>query len=911
VTGQALPGLKTISCPPAQLLGAACRQIASTYAGSAPDLTRLTIVVPDLHAVVAVVQALRDTFARPVLLLPRIVTLRSWSSEIALDQDVTTAVAQESVLYRLLAERGWLAGADLWMAATELAALFAELTRWRVALPASRDDLKARLEAAYRAKAGVSFGFEARLIHELWHASHSGGAIDAESAYVLQLERLVHLLNTPICALGLTRLAPAETEFFQRAALRVAVDLYQADPAAGGQPIERAIAQTWPTTARVDLPVRANELRAAIPISPFRGRLRFFAAQSAEQQARAVDVAIRQWLLRGRKNIAVVVFDRVIARRARALLERAEVLVRDEAGWTLSTTSAATVVGRWLDAVSSDFTHGDFLDFLKSPFAFHDWPRHERQQTVWGLEQALRGANVRSGISRYVRLAQDCKDQRLQTLLSRVVRAEQLLARSRPKTIHGWLHALGESLAELGVREGLAADAAGAELLKLLDMLGAELEADVLRLGFGEWRRWLARKLEAATFRDRSIESPVIFTNLQATRLRRFDAVLLLGADARHLPGTASAQAFFNQGVRRELGLPVRADEVREAEQLLNAVITACDDVLVTWQSALADEPNLLSPLLERLLTLQGLAWGESLEDATLAAAVELGGLGTHTSELPAKSVRPAPRITSALLPAAVSASSYNALLACPYQFFARYALKLARMDEVEEEIDKADYGEQVHRVLSEFHRAHARVCDLPAQQAQRLLTELSERSFRRLIEHDYQAAAWLARWLALIPQYIEWQRAREAQGFRFVAAEADRSLEIDTPSGRKLLLRGRIDRVDQGIDGDFAVVDYKTRAPERLRKALEVPGEDVQLPVYALLWGGEVAAALFLSIEREGVEPVAVKSEVRALACATRERLGELYDAIADGAPLAAQGSDEVCRYCEMQGLCRKKFWP
>ena len=76
------------------------------------------------------------------------------------------------------------------------------------------------------------------------------------------------------------------------------------------------------------------------------------------------------------------------------------------------------------------------------------------------------------------------------------------------------------------------------------------------------------------------------------------------------------------------------------------------------------------------------------------------------------------------------------------------------------------------------------------------------------------------------------------------------------------------------------------------------------------MLWGGEIAAALFLSIDRDGVEPVAMPSEPNAIAAATRARLARLYDSIAVGAQVPAQGSDDVCQYCEFQGLCRKAYW-
>ena len=127
---------------------------------------------------------------------------------------------------------------------------------------------------------------------------------------------------------------------------------------------------------------RARELQAAQPRSPIAGRLRIFGAANAEQEAQAVDVTVREWLLAGKRRIGIVVQDRSVARRARALPERARVLVKDEAGWAFSTTSAATVIGRWLDVAGTDCYYRDLLDLLKSPFVFHDWPREARQSVV-------------------------------------------------------------------------------------------------------------------------------------------------------------------------------------------------------------------------------------------------------------------------------------------------------------------------------------------------------------------------------------------------------------------------------------------------------------------------------------------------------------------------------------------------
>jgi ATP-dependent helicase/nuclease subunit B len=320
-------------------------------------------------------------------------------------------------------------------------------------------------------------------------------------------------------------------------------------------------------------------------------------------------------------------------------------------------------------------------------------------------------------------------------------------------------------------------------------------------------------------------------------------------------------------------------------------------------------EPNLLSPLVERLAALHELAYGDRLEDHSVAR--RLAGAEARPSGEPlavAETRAPAPAAPG-MLPRRISASGYNSLVACPYQFYARYVLGLAELDEVQEEIEKSDYGSLLHGVLARFHGDHPVVTSLDPAAAQAELERLSEAAFAGAMARSYQARAWLVRWKGLIPSYIEWQREREAQGWRWTGGEVDRSHEITTPAGRKLTLRGRIDRVD-AHEGRFAVVDYKARAVKPLKDSLSAPGEDVQLAVYALLWGEAVSEALFLSIDRGEVAAVPEEGDIQALARATRERLAAVFDSLAGGARLPAQGIAGACEYCEARGLCRKGHW-
>ncbi len=903
-------GLARVEVSAAESTSRAAAAIVGALHARLPDLRDAVVLIPDLHAAPAVARALRAAAAVPTLLLPLITTLAEWAASIPLERPVATRSAREATLYTALAARAWLRGADLWSMASELAGLFDEMIRHNVALAHDLADFAMRLEAAYRARPGSSLRFEAQLVHELWWAmSRDAGELAPAAAFQLRLARLADRASQPIFAIGLDRLAPVDRAFLERYASRAPVTVFEA-VADRRDPLATTLDTAWVSHDAPELRVRAQKLRELHPRSALAGRLRVFGAAGAEQEAQAIDVAVREWLLAGKRSIAVVLQDRVVARRARALLERAAVLVTDEAGWALSTTSAATALGRWLDIVANDAHHQDMFDLMKSPFAFHDWPRDARREVVWRLERYARKANVVGGIDRYLALAQRRDDAEATQLLRRVQRGLALLPRNR-KPLSGWLAALDASMAEIGVRAGLEADPAGEQLLDMLAVLARELAASDVAFSFGEWRRWLARELEGATFHDRCIESPVIFTYLAATRLRRFDAVVICGCDAQHLPGPDPVSRLFNHSVRADLGLPTRTDELRDLERQLAGLIQQSPEILLTWQRQLGGEPNLFSPVLDRLLALERLAHGNDLTDYALAARLPHSQV-THVrpGPLPAAAERPRPAAAHDLLPLEISASAYNALVACPYQFYARYMLGLGELDEVQDLIDKSDYGSLLHGVLARFHRTYPVVSTIAADEVERALRAFSAQAFEEAVANNYLARAWLMQWQALIPAYLEWQSAREAEGWRWHSSETRQRIEIDTPDGRRLAVVGRLDRVDVHADGRVAVIDYKTTREKSLVDKLKEPGEDVQLPLYALLWGGPVAQALFLALESAGVKPVHAK-DLERLAAETGARLGRMYDELHTGAALPAHGIETVCQYCEARGLCRKDYWP
>ncbi len=894
------------------LLGDAAQALIQAEQARLPDLSAITVLLPNLHAAPIMARALGQAAGCPTLLLPTLTTLPQLAKQIALDRCTVPDSERQSLLYGALRARKWFPDATLlWPLTGELLKLFDELTLNQVSLPDSYADFLHQLETAYAATAGVSLQFEARLAHELWHAlRHDLGArLDAASTYALQLGLLAGSASAPLYGVGLADLAPIERDFFAVYAERAAVTLFASpllgeDSTDGGLFLQAA----WGNqNSENPMPLyeRAVALRAAVPLSPLAGKLKLFGAQSLEEEALAAATQVRLWLNAGKREIAIVAQDRLAARRLRALLERHAIYVKDETGWTFSTTAASALIMRWLDLVSDDFYYQDLLDFLKSPLVLGQMPREERREAVSALELLIREHNVVSRLAHYLDLARNNDAAACIPLLEALRSAREGWQTRRAQPLKLWLGLLTATLSQLGMQEPLTRDLAGRQMLDMLARAERELETATETYRFAEWRHWLNQCFERATFLDTGIDSSIVFTHLPATRLRHFDATLLLGCDARHLPAPPAAAVFFNQSVRASLKLPTWRDAWQIEHSDVAGLLARSGAVLATWQAFQQGEPNLLSPLFELLETCHTQTYGANLRDTQLRCL--LAQASRTTSDW--AQTAPAPRLDALTLPQEISASAYGSLMHCPYQYFARYVLKLNALDEVQLTMEKRDFGSIAHHILHRFHHSYPTLNDETNAHWEALLRDISQHVFAPLLRVNYLSRAWLTAWEKLIPAYLTWQRAHEAAGWQWHSGEAVERLTLPLSNDRSLTLKGTLDRLDEGRAGR-AVIDYKMKAKADLTKQLKLPGEDVQLPVYALLAGERVTQAAYLSFHQDTVEAVPLEGDMQMLAAEVADRLQTIFDSLHAGAGLPAQGTEAACAVCEMEGLCRRSYW-
>lgn len=864
---------------PSPFLAAARRFLERAGAASA-DLSGHTVLVPHHAAARDFLVGLRQALGARVVLPPRRLTLPALAASVPGRPAAEPDSRRLADIYGFLRRTGRLQERQLWLAAVELARLLRELSDSQQRLPADFVSFQARLEAAYRRKLGSAMSFEARLAHELWHAFQRTARPDAGRDYAERLAVVAEQAAAPLYHLDLPGLSAVEQAFFARYAERQPV-LYL--PVAPAYP-ERAalLASAW-GEAPADEAARVD------------AALGLYGAASLEEAARTAAAQVCRWLAEGRERIGIVAFDRVLARRLRALLDRRQVLLQDETGWTFSTAAVSHVLDRWFGLLQDDCYYRDLLDFLKSPYLFADLSASIRREVASSLELALRRHGVVEGWERFLRLARQLGLGQAVAVLERMQAARALFGAKR-LSLADWQGRLLQALAGLGALPAFEEDLAGRQLLALLRELQSQLADDVALYRFAEWRRWLLLQLDQLTFVDDRVESPVRLTHLRAARLREFDAVLLLGADAAHLPERA-APGLFNEAVRRELGLPGQADKEAELQAALVDVIARAPKVLAIWQARRDGEPVAASPWLEtldlqhRALFGQGLRWpAQPHAEATAAPMPESATMAA-----------PAP----VELPARVTVSGWQSLVACPYLFYARHLLGLNELDEVAEEMGKRDYGILIHDALARFHAATPVLAERARPELEAALAAAVDAVFAEAGQAQFLAEAWRLRWQRRQAAYLDWALGWEAQGHRFVKAEAKASLAV--PAGAaEILLEGRLDRLDSGPAG-LAVLDYKTNAAQGLRNKLKQPGEDVQLPCYA--WLADAAEAGFVALDEDKVVLLAWQDGLAEAAQAEAARFAATFAAVAAGAALPAQGAASTCRHCEMRGLCRRDY--
>lgn len=808
---------------------------------------RTVVLLPYAQLMPIAVACWMDLY--PGSFLPHFETTSNWAARVATfipaGQDLRMDPARDVLTAQWLLQQS-AAGAQLPGAAAVLLQAALELAPCVAAIaPAQRPDWMARTGAA-AAPSGID-------------------ALDGEAV----LERL---------AIAWAGSSAYATDVLFAPAARQEVDLLCVLPGlahdALAESLQRAVPERALLLARIEAPaLNRVAVRACAD-----------AADEAEQTAAVVLTHVAA----GRTPVGLVATDRALTRRVTALLAArgvvAGVNLRDETGWKLSTTHAAAVVRAAVRAGAPAASADEVLDWAKL------LPRVP-EAALRPLEHALR----RRGVQSWRRAARLWPDDGV----VRVLEAQRQQWPAAPRPLARWLRALQQVLDGAGLGPLLRADSAGVQVIAALGLepraLAAwEADAHAARpLARAAFARWLEGVLEAAHFHPPACPLPaVIVLPLAQVMGRPLAALVLPGADETQLPMAPEPPGRWSAMQRAALGLPTRAQLQDEQTGAWQHALGIGQVELLWCRTDDRGEPQLPSPRVE-MLRLDG-APGVQLQAPDPRARVDVVSEPVHP-----------PQADGSALPVSrISASAYESLRRCPYQFFALRQLGLQEEEELDQDPSKRDWGTWVHAVLRAFHLALQKE---PARDREALMVDAAT-----AVTHaqglDETRGAFLpfaASWLRLRTAYLAWLQAHEAAGYRFAAAEVDGAAVAGT-----LQLIGRMDRQDRAADGSLFLMDYKTEALQKTQARVKPDSEDIQLPFYALLAQTETVRAAYLNLAEREAPSLHEVHDLQELASLLARGMQDDFDRIAAGTPIQALGQGSVCDWCPVRGLCRKDFW-
>ena len=913
-------------------------QLLKQFSHTLPRLNHVVIFLPSNSAA----QDLRtrllkksQALGHSALLPPWIGTLKDWvNGHITLPNPECTIISEQT--RRLLFIEALEQHPDLfneenkWQVSLALLKFFDELNVHHTQISQSPDEWLNTVQQAYSIDHHhTQLQQEAKLIHTLWHAWYkqlqTDNLLDESSAYVLRLHEAQNQLTDEFFCYCMSseQLPPCEKQFIQSLKnSQRCIDINQSSPDLNytQQFLHHAFAYD-----QSPIRPRAENFTSKMGKQPL--PFSIYSARSSEEEASAIDLQIRQWLINGTKSIGIISEDRRLSRRLRALLERANVPMQDLSGWSLATTSAGATLERWLECIEEDFDYRPMLDFLKSNFVQLDVDREEQLSNVYRLEKDIiqhegiarnlirYKKHLRFRLNRLEHWPQNAYNS-VTSLLDQLEQSSELLLQlytsKDGNSLNNYLDALLLNLEQLGLKQTFSQDPAGIRILQTLDDMRHSLNISNPVLGWDDFRTWLGLSLEEHMFNPQTESSPVQLMTLEQAQLRHFDALVIAAADRQFMPGSPASSPFFNQGARKSLGLTTWDEQSRQRLNYFKQLLGNSRESLITYKSESEGEAIPPSPWLEAMDNFHRLCFSQSLENTMLAAllSTQCGVMICDTDDLPEQTIQVKPNAPSDLTPDRLSAGAHQRLINCPYQFFVGDMLKLKPADEISEELKKSDYGERVHLALQAFHR---QVNNLPAafprpitednrNQAIDHLKMISSYVFNKDMEDNILHRSWLHRWFQHIPSYIDWQ-IKQQKTWSVIHTEERLQYKIDASTE----IFGRLDRVDKSDNG-HCIIDYKTGSSASQSDIDS--GENIQLTTYALL--DEAASNIIYLILDDSKHKIKEGASLSGETLETLKadillRLKSILGMIQQNKELPAWGDTSTCNYCHFDGLCRR----
>ncbi len=546
-------------------------------------------------------------------------------------------------------------------------------------------------------------------------------------------------------------------------------------------------------------------------------------ADTPQEEARLIAVLMRGALEEPGRTAALVTPDRDLARRVAVACRRWGINVDDSAGQRLTDTVTGSFLRLCTRACISNLAPGALLALLRHRLC------NQQHDLVSKLEiKGLRGAKPPPGIEGLRnRLAERRDGKELEKFLDKLQKALSPfleLAQQEQVEFHVLLDGHIKTAEALAGADRLWSGDDGEAAALFLSNLRAQA-AELPAMNAEDYLAVLEQLMAGVTVRRAWGTHPRLFIlgQLEA-RLLQADLVILGGLNEGTWPPDAGHDPWMSRPMMKRFGLP--APERGTGLSAHDFAQGFCArDVVLTRARRIDGTPAVPARWLQRLDTvLQAL----KIDPKEITREGERWlDLVRRMDRAPAQKSypRPAPVPPVSLRPRELSATRIETWMSDPYSIYARYVLRLKKLDALEKAPDAADRGNFLHHVMDRFVKDHP--ATLPADAAKKIIAYGSDHLARRADDPGFWDFWWprferLANWTAAHER--DWRRTSTP-----VKTEVPGEMTLGN-----FTLTAKADRIDRLSNGSYAIIDYKSGGA--FSKSKIASGESPQLPLEGLI---------------------------------------------------------------------------
>ncbi|MCA3653880.1 MAG: double-strand break repair protein AddB [Methylobacterium sp.] len=565
------------------------------------------------------------------------------------------------------------------------------------------------------------------------------------------------------------------------------------------------------------------ETRAHVPIAKALDGMTLAEAHDEREEARLIAILMRQTLETPDAQAALVTADRALARRVALELETFGIMPDISDGATLA-GSEAGLFARLFLAAAEGGRSAELLALLRHPASRFGFEFEELRSLVHRLEIVVArqhrfdpalpwAGRVRAVMEGQPPLwpwgkpAMREELEPLATLAATLDRAfAPFLPRAGTRPLADMVRDLRATIDD--VSQAFNEAFSGAERLE--DALETLIRfGKDLRVTSSELLALIEQRLGATPMppeQPRGARARIL--GFLEARLLHADRVILGGLNEGSVPPAVAGDPFLNRSMR--LGLGIQPGERRIGQAAHDVTMLAgTTDLVLTRAKRVGTAPSLPSRFLLRLAAFAGPdMWKGEVVARGEACLKALRALDDPGARVPAPPPRPVPG--GRRIPQRISITEVETLFADPYALYARRILQLEPLGAIDPPPDARDRGTILHRVLERFTR------ELPApdaEQAAQRLRAMAADELRMLASEPELKLFWERAFEAMLPGFLAYEAEARARA-QLVIPEARAEKVLHLPSGARLTLTGKADRIEIDARGFARIVDYKTGTP-------------------------------------------------------------------------------------------------